>query len=368
MSQNQPKSPEPKKTTPKNQSGTSVQKVTQTLQQSWNKAQPALKAQSIKALRGTIQLLEGVAEKLEAEPTPSAIAPVSTSTEVLSAAQDVEEVVPVPVETPLVEEPLAAPDPELLNPPTTQESAQPEPEVWLKTPTTQDPVQPEPEVLLKTPKTEKPATFVDKFLPSLERVQCWWTALLKQIRALLPASLNQKLSDWGLTSAIATVIVLLLWTTVVLLPDKSSEVAKLPPPPAEIPTPPELTAPRQPETVPIAPAPAPVLTPEQNLIAAIQNQVSEITEKYANGLIQSIQANFPSSLLVVKVSEGWYNLSQSQQDKLADEMLRRSQELDFSKLQITDSEGTALARSPVVGSHMVILKRSTSQQVESHST
>src|SRR6478672_6379232 len=356
MSQNQPKSPEPKKTTPKNQSETSVQKVTQTLQQSWKKAQPALKAQSIKALRGTIQLLEGVAEKLEAEPTPSAIAPVSTSTEVLSAAQEVDEVVPVPVETPLVEEPLAAPKTEL-------------PQVeFLNTPTTPEPAQPDPEVLLKTSKTEKPATFVDKFLPSLERVQGWWTALLKQIRAVLPASLNQKLSDWGLTSAITTVIVLLLWTTVVLLPDKSSEVAKLPPPPVEIPTPPELTAPRQPETVPIAPAPAPVLTPEQNLIAAIQNQVSEITEKYANGLIQSIQANFPSSLLVVKVSEGWYSLSQSQQDKLADEMLRRSQELDFSKLQITDSEGTALARSPVVGSHMVILKRSTSQQVESHST
>jgi hypothetical protein len=51
------------------------------------------------------------------------------------------------------------------------------------------------------------------------------------------------------------------------------------------------------------------------------------------------------------------NLKESQQDKLADEILRRSNELDFSKLEITDLKGTLLARSPVVGPNMVILKR-----------
>jgi hypothetical protein len=204
----------------------------------------------------------------------------------------------------------------------------------------------------KVPETP---TFVDRFLPSFERVQAWRNAALKNIRALLPESLNQKLSDWALTGAIAGVIVILLWTSAALIPQKPVEVANVPP--AEIKTPPELKAPKKPEPVKIAPPPTLVLTPEQNLIAAIQNQVAEITEKYAGGLIQSIEANFQGSLLTVKVSDGWYSLKQPQQDKLADEMLRRSQELDFSKLEITDPEGTLVARTPVVGPHMVILKR-----------
>jgi len=43
------------------------------------------------------------------------------------------------------------------------------------------------------------------------------------------------------------------------------------------------------------PTPTLELTPEQNLIASIENQVAEITDRYADGLIQSIQANFQSS-------------------------------------------------------------------------
>jgi len=49
------------------------------------------------------------------------------------------------------------------------------------------------------------------------------------------------------------------------------------------------------------------LTPEQNLIASIENQVAEITDSYADGLIQSIQANFQGSL-TIKVGDDWYNL------------------------------------------------------------
>jgi hypothetical protein len=77
-----------------------------------------------------------------------------------------------------------------------------------------------------------------------------------------------------------------------------------------------------------------------------------------SGLIQSVQANFRVSRLTVKVGDGWYELSEPQQDNLANEMLRRAQELNFSKLEITDPEATLLARSPVVGTEMVILQRS----------
>jgi hypothetical protein len=99
------------------------------------------------------------------------------------------------------------------------------------------------------------------------------------------------------------------------------------------------------------------LTPEQTLIAAIENQVAEISDRFADGLIQSIQVNFEGSSLTIKVGDNWYSLTPSQQDKLAARMLEESRGLDFSRLEITDPQGTLLARSPVVGKDMVILKR-----------
>ncbi len=107
----------------------------------------------------------------------------------------------------------------------------------------------------------------------------------------------------------------------------------------------------------IAPAPPIALTPEQALLAAIQDQVADITNQYADGLIRAIQANFRTSRLTVKVDDAWYELSESRQNKLAAEMLDRAQALEFNRLIITDAEDTLLARSPVVGSEMIILRR-----------
>lgn len=242
----------------------------------------------------------------------------------------------------------------------------------------------------------------EKVRPWLPRLQAGWQMVQQKVRSLLPASLNDKLPDWGLNGAIASIAVFFLWISLSLLPGKPPEVAQVPPvavapvvtpttvsatpqvqvtpipiaisPPTPVamttpevvttPTPApsiiapaELTAPKSAQPIKLAPPPAPVLTPEQSLVATIQNQVAEVTSQYANGLIQSIQANFPSSRLQVKVTNGWYELSSEQQDKLATEMLGRAQELDFSKLEIADLGGNLLARSPVVGSKMVILQR-----------
>lgn len=251
--------------------------------------QAVLKAQSIKALRGTIGVLQGVVEKLEAEP------PAST-----------------------------------------------------------------------TPS-------------SLDKLQTGSRAALAKIRSLLPFNLSS-LSDTALTGIIALVAVIVVWATSALLPGKSPIVASVPPseqvPTANITTPPELTAPAEAQPVEIAPPPEPEptptptveLTPEQNLIASIQNQIAEITDRFADGLIQSIQVNFQGSSLTIKVGNDWYNLKQSQQDKLATRMFERARELDFSHLEITDPQGTLLARSPVVGTEMVILKRQVLSEQESVSS
>lgn len=118
---------------------------------------------------------------------------------------------------------------------------------------------------------------------------------------------------------------------------------------------PELLAEEPPFVEP--PAPVVELTPEQKLIASIQEQVVGVTDSYTADLIQAVQPNLSRHRLVVKTSKDWYTLSSAQQNQLADDLLSRSQELDFSQLEITDAAGTLLARNPVIGSSMVIVKR-----------
>lgn len=179
-----------------------------------------------------------------------------------------------------------------------------------------------------------------------------------------------------LTGAIAGILAIVLWATTSLLPDQraSTAVATLPvstvtpspePTPAPLPIPPIVQAPEMPKPVEISPVPIKPsppdpslkLTPEQTLIARIQDQVAAISNQYASDLVQSVQANFRGSRLIVHISDGWYGLSRSQQDKLAGELLQRTQTLNFSKLEMVDGAGTLLARSPIVGADMILLKR-----------
>ncbi|MBN3909022.1 MAG: hypothetical protein HWQ35_21440 [Nostoc sp. NMS1] len=214
-----------------------------------------------------------------------------------------------------------------------------------------------------------------------QQLQLRWGGLLRTIRLFLPSNLSTKLSDTALTGIVAGIAVILVWTTATVFTGKPTEVATLPPveevpvPTPTITTPPEsvvpepqppqeITPPPEPEPEPIptpTPTPTPVieLTPEQALIAAIENQVAEISDRIASGLIKSIQANFRTSNLTVKISDDWYTLQESQQDKLAAEILQRSQELDFTHLEIIDSQDKLIARNPVVGTEMVIFKRQT---------
>ncbi|MBD2521524.1 hypothetical protein [Nostoc sp. FACHB-133] len=217
----------------------------------------------------------------------------------------------------------------------------------------------------------------------LQQLQLRWGGLLRTIRLFLPSNLSTKLSDTALTGIVAGIAVILIWTTTTVFTGKPTKIATVPPveevpaptptittPPESVvpepqpPQPPEEITPPEPEPEPIptptpTPTPAIELTPEQALIAAIENQVAEISDRIASGLIKSIQANFRTSNLTVKISDDWYTLKESQQDKLAAEILQRSQELDFTHLEIIDSQDKLIARNPVVGTEMVIFKRQT---------
>ena len=227
----------------------------------------------------------------------------------------------------------------------------------------------------------------------LQKLQLGWNAALGKIRSLLPANLSRKLSDTAITGMIAGIAVILVWTTSTVFSSQPTEVATVPPteetPHATITTPPQLEAPPTPpvseQTPPVVaeitpsptqetpsaptneeipppepeptPTPTLVLTPEQILIASIENQVAQVSDRFASGLIQSIQANFRSSSLALTISDEWYNLKQAQQEKLLDQMLQRSKQLDFSHLDILNSQGKLIARNPVVGTEMIIFQR-----------
>lgn len=226
----------------------------------------------------------------------------------------------------------------------------------------------------------------------LQQLESRWSRFLLKTRAFIPSNLSTKLSDTALTGIIAGIAVVLIWTTTNIFTSKPTEIATLPPveevptptPTPTITTPPEAIPPEQPPAKEITPepeaptpppepepepeptpTPTPViqLTPEQILIAAIEKQLAEIGnggDAIASSIVKSIQANFRTSSLTVKINDDWYTLKESEQNQIASQILQRSQELDFSHLEIVDSQDKLIARNPVIGNEMIILQRRVS--------
>jgi|GEM_PF-500332 hypothetical protein len=105
------------------------------------------------------------------------------------------------------------------------------------------------------------------------------------------------------------------------------------------------------------PVPTIELTPEQKLIASIQNQIESISDRLVNEFIQSVQVNFYNSTLTLTISDDWYTFKEIEQNQLLADIFQRSKEVDFSHLEIIDRKKRLIARSPVVGEKMIIFKR-----------
>ncbi len=99
------------------------------------------------------------------------------------------------------------------------------------------------------------------------------------------------------------------------------------------------------------------LTPEQIAIAKIQSQVTDVANQYGESLLGSVQTNFKRGRLIVALNDGWYKLEPTQQNQLVKDLQNRSQALNFKKLFVADAENHLIARTPVTGNEVVILRQ-----------
>jgi hypothetical protein len=99
------------------------------------------------------------------------------------------------------------------------------------------------------------------------------------------------------------------------------------------------------------------LNAEQIAIAKIQTQVSEVANQYGESLLGSVQTNFKRGRLIVALNDGWYKLEPSQQTQLVTDLQLRSQSLNFKKLFVADAQNHLIARTPVTGNEVVILRQ-----------
>ncbi|NJM57376.1 MAG: hypothetical protein HC857_07995 [Synechococcales cyanobacterium RU_4_20] len=89
----------------------------------------------------------------------------------------------------------------------------------------------------------------------------------------------------------------------------------------------------------------------------IETQVKTIAAHYGDGIIASLKANFDQRELVIHLGEPWFELEESAQDAIAEDLHRKATSFDFTRLRILDRTGQPLVRSPVVGEQMIILQR-----------
>jgi hypothetical protein len=129
--------------------------------------------------------------------------------------------------------------------------------------------------------------------------------------------------------------------------------------------PPELTSPGKPKNLKMVTIkPELNFTPEQNLIAALTTKLRELTQDYSSEFIQDIQVNLSDNSLIVRVTDGWYELEESGQNSLGNEILLHSRAFSFDKLEFQDKMGTLIARNPIIGENIIMLQNKKQQQSE----
>ncbi len=349
---------------------TSKADITQTLQKSWQTIQPILNTQTLNALRALSQASSWGIDRLQRSSShrPTTTANAQAPSSQLRRPQPTQSRQPSWVKKGQAGWDVARP---VLSAQTLRILRVLNDAIAWSIQRLDAPLDPNQAIAQPTSSSSQTARVLDRFAANFQQGWAWWSAKLKILRDRLPASWRSLLPPPVMTSLLVIGFMLLLSSI-----SSSSPAQTYPPPSRSIAEP--IAALPQPESlsssdrasVPATDVAQPSVpdmplerTPEQSLIAAIQDQVADITHQYADGLIQSIQANFRRSRLTVNLGEAWYALSTFEQDQLAREILARSTELMFNDLELLDTQGDLVGRSPVVGSTLIILKRTSTPDV-----
>jgi hypothetical protein len=176
----------------------------------------------------------------------------------------------------------------------------------------------------------------------LEQFIGLWGSMLQQLRRLLPAPIRQ------LSNAILTGLLVVLVTVGIWIAD-GLFVPSVDPAVAARPTAPIIAQPNSPIDLPAS--------PEQEFIEAIGSQLSDITSQYADDIIGTLRVDMIRDSLIVELNPIWYLISEDRQNRVTEQMWLEAQANHFRKLEIQDTNGVSIARSPVVGKHPIILQR-----------
>lgn len=141
---------------------------------------------------------------------------------------------------------------------------------------------------------------------------------------------------------------------------RSQPVAKPVTPIAPTPVQPPVQTPVQ--TSVQAPAQTPVqseiLSPEASRRLKLRQNLDLIANALVDQAIVGIRPNDRSQSLTITLSDAWYRSSEDTQTNLSNSLLVIAQGQGYSRVQLEDTEGSVVARNPVVGDGMIVVQRS----------
>ncbi len=97
------------------------------------------------------------------------------------------------------------------------------------------------------------------------------------------------------------------------------------------------------------------VSPEEALISAVRSQLSTLASQYPAGLISNLELDNERQLATVTLGNLWASLPGEQQQQVAQSLWQQARTYQMAKVEIRSNTGNLLARSPVVGSDMVVI-------------
>jgi hypothetical protein len=165
-----------------------------------------------------------------------------------------------------------------------------------------------------------------------------WTTLTLQLQSFLPPA-AKKFAAIILTGIFATLATLSITLVDAALARRGNDSS----------TPTAITAAPTTDTTP-------QISPERQLATALNTRLAQIASQYPDDLVSNISIDSTGDRLTVKLAPAWLEIDSAQQQQSIAKLWQQARSLQFSKLEISDNEGNLIARSPVVGNEMILVR------------